>query len=67
MKIKVIMNSGKEYLVVEDSYSVNDFKNTLYNEHPNGRVLHNGFIYLDHAKKITINPTHISSIEVLQE
>ncbi|KKI93344.1 hypothetical protein WQ54_03650 [Bacillus sp. SA1-12] len=67
MKIKVIMNSGKEYVVVEENYSVNDFKKTLYNDRPEGRELFNGFIYLDHAKKITINPTHISSIEVLQE
>jgi hypothetical protein len=67
MKIKVIMNSGKEYVVVEESYSINDFKNTLYNELPDGKVLYNGFIYLDSDKKITINPTHISSIEVLQE
>ncbi len=61
------MNSGKEYVIVEENYSVNDFKKTLYNDRPEGRELFNGFIYLDRAKKITINPTHISSIEVLQE
>lgn len=67
MKIKVIMNSGKEYVVVEEGYSVNDFKANLYNRLSDGKELYNGFIYLDDAKKITINPTHISSIEVIQE
>ncbi|MEC2078488.1 hypothetical protein [Metabacillus fastidiosus] len=68
MKIKVVMNSGKEYVIFEESYSVNDFQDSLYTEMPvGGKVLKNGFIYLDSAKKIIVNPAHISSIEVLKE
>lgn len=68
MKMKVVMNSGKEYVIKEDDYTVNDFLESLYNELPTGgRVLKNIFIYLDRDEKIIINPSHISSIEVLNE
>ncbi|MGM0875482.1 MAG: hypothetical protein ACQEWV_11895 [Bacillota bacterium] len=68
MKIKVTMDSGKEYVIAEASYTINDFQESLYNELPmGGKVLKNGFIYLDKDQKIIVNPTHISSIEVLKE
>lgn len=68
MKMKVVMNSGKEYVIKEDDYTIDDFQKSLYNELPTGeRVLKNLFIYLDKDKKISVNPSHISSIEVLNE
>lgn len=67
MKIKVIMNSGKEYIVDEEIYTVDDFTSSFFNQLPVGNVMQNKFVYLDREENIVINPTHISSIEVIQK
>ncbi|MDQ0200053.1 hypothetical protein [Neobacillus ginsengisoli] len=68
MKIKIVMDSGKEYVICEKNYSLDDFTRSFYNELPNGaRVMSNTFAYLDGEEKIVVNPTHISSIEVIEK
>ena len=69
MKIRVIMDSGVEY-EINSEYDVQQFVESFYNVNdlPMGgvvRVLKNSFKYLDNEKKILFNPTHVSSIEIL--
>lgn len=62
------MNSGKEYVICEKNYSLNDFTHSFFNDLPNGgKVMKNNFVYLDGDEKIVVNPTHISSIEVIEK
>lgn len=62
------MDSGKEYVICEKNYSLNDFTNPFFNELPNGeRTLQNTLVYLDQDEKIVINPTRISSVEVIEK
>ncbi|MGG3451544.1 hypothetical protein ABER98_17030 [Domibacillus aminovorans] len=66
MKIKVIMDSGKEYEVTHESATVQDFINSLYQEMPNGMtMMMSGFLAVDEGQKELFNPMHISSIEVI--
>lgn len=68
MKIKVVMDSGKEYVIYEKNFSLNDFTRSFYTDSPNGaRILNNTLVYLDGEEKIVINPTHISSVEVIEK
>jgi len=72
MKVKVIMNSGKEYVVENERYSVQGFINSFYNENkiPGGQtinVMKNGFMYLDEEQTISFNPSHVSSVEVVDK
>lgn len=67
--IKIIMDSGKEY-TVEIEYT--EFLPNLFNEikGPNGtvRTLKNDFYFLEDQSisNILINPSHISSIEIIE-
>jgi hypothetical protein len=68
LKIKVVMDSGKEYVICEKNYSLNDFTRPFFKDLPNGeRSLHNTLVYLDQDNKIVINPTRISSVEVIEK
>ncbi|MCH6264660.1 MULTISPECIES: hypothetical protein [Neobacillus] len=68
MKIKVVMDSGKEYVISEKDYSLKDFTRTFYTDSANGeKTLHNTLVYLDRDEKIVINPTRISSVEVIEK
>lgn len=68
MKIKVVMDSGKEYIIKDEHYSVDDFTNFFYNDLPTGvKTMKNSHVYLDRDETIFVNPTHISSIEVLEK
>lgn len=71
LNIKVVMNSGKEYTVEKSGYSVQDFVNSFYNEikNPMGqthKVMKNSFMYLDDEQNVSFNPSHVSSIEILE-
>jgi uncharacterized protein YlzI (FlbEa/FlbD family) len=62
------MDSGKEYVVCEKNYSLNDFTRSFFNDLATGaKVMKNNFVYLDGDEKIVVNPTHISSIEVIEK
>jgi len=66
VKIKVVMDSGKEYVICEKNFSLDDFTKSFFSDLPNGmKVLNNTLVYLDGEEKIVINPTHISSVEVI--
>lgn len=72
MKIKIVMDSGKEYFVEEPHYSTNQFLESFYSNTKlpmSGTVsaLKNAFATLDRDETIIINPSHISSIEVLEK
>lgn len=68
MKIKVIMDSGKEYIIKDDHSSVNDFTNYFYDDLPTGvKTIKNTHVYIDRDETIFVNPTHISSIEVIEK
>ncbi|WP_042462401.1 hypothetical protein [Neobacillus dielmonensis] len=68
MKIKVVMDSGKEYVMCENDYSVNDFTRPFFADLPDGsRSLNNNLVYLDGESKILVNPTRISSIEIIEK
>ncbi|MDQ9098598.1 hypothetical protein ACSBQ0_18350 [Bacillus altitudinis] len=59
MKLKIIMDSGKEY-VTEKFDSKEDLLNsTMYGP---GRV---NYVSIDEEKKIILNAEHISSFEIL--
>ncbi|MDX5476482.1 MAG: hypothetical protein LPK00_13185 [Bacillaceae bacterium] len=62
MIIKVIMDSGIEY-ELEDIESVDNFQSKLKNDIG---IVKNTFVYLDNDETIVINPSHISSIEVIE-
>ncbi|WP_339227825.1 hypothetical protein NSQ77_19930 [Oceanobacillus sp. FSL K6-2867] len=72
MKIKVIMDSGKEYVIDKlDEFEFDRFIGSFFNENklPMGqtaKVLKNTLLYLGDKKSILINPSHVSSIEVLE-
>ncbi|ARK30785.1 hypothetical protein [Halalkalibacter krulwichiae] len=71
MRYKIIMDSGKEY-IVNNIESHSGLLKSFYNENgvPMGgkvRVLKNTFLFLDEEETIMINPSHISSIEVVGE
>lgn len=67
--IKIIMDSGKEYTVEVDYI---EYLSGLFNEikRPEGtvRVLKNDFYFLEDPSQsnVLINPTHISSIEIIE-
>ncbi|MFJ7952213.1 hypothetical protein ACIQZG_11885 [Lysinibacillus sp. NPDC096418] len=71
MKIKVIMDSGKEYILEYPGNTLQQFISSLYNENqlPMGagtvKVLKNSFSFLDPESKIMFNPSHVSSIEII--
>ncbi|MFJ6415022.1 hypothetical protein ACIQLG_19775 [Terribacillus saccharophilus] len=69
MKLLVTMDSGKEYTVQDerDHVGVSDFVDSLFNPLPQGRIMANTFMYIDDNEMILINPTHISSIEVIED
>lgn len=66
MKTKIIMDSGSQYVY---EGSIGEVKNLCVNvnQMPGGRVviLKNGFI--DIAENISINPSHISSLEEVED
>ncbi|TWI59232.1 hypothetical protein [Halalkalibacter nanhaiisediminis] len=71
MKVKIIMDSGKEYLLNEIGYSADSFLNSFYdiNEIPMGgsvKVIKNYLVQLSREGTIMINPSHISSIEIIK-
>ncbi|WP_409305548.1 hypothetical protein [Peribacillus sp. SCS-155] len=72
MRIKVIMDSGKDY-IIHSEFNVQDFVNSFYDKelssNGSGEVhnVKNSFVYLDSDHKILFNPTHVSSIEVMDE
>ena len=57
MKSKIIMDSGKEYIVNDDVEALNEH----YFTHKDGRLI-NGMVYMS---GFAINPSHISSVEYL--
>jgi hypothetical protein len=73
MKIKVVMNSGKEYIAnLANNHHYLDFVESLYNVNklPLGgsvRVLNTNMMFLDEEQTILFNPSHVSSIELLEE
>jgi len=71
MAIKLIMDSGKEY-VVQYEGSIQSFVSSLYNDIKISRrktikLLMNGLYYVDEERNIIINPSHISSIEFVDK
>ncbi|MFC9598102.1 hypothetical protein ACFTQL_09320 [Peribacillus butanolivorans] len=68
MPTKIIMNSGKEYMIDENAeYVIESFFSE--NKMPMGNgsitVLRNTFITINNDKTIFINPSHVSSVETL--
>lgn len=71
MKIKVIMDSGKEYILDYPENTYEQFISSMYNVNqlPAGagtvKVLKNSFMFLDPESTIMFNPSHVSSIEII--
>ena len=67
MKIKLIMNSGKEYEVSHHYYNLDHFYESLFVNLGNGMSrMKNSFMFIDEKETIGVNPSHISSIEVIE-
>ncbi|MGD6831421.1 hypothetical protein ACQCT5_04630 [Sutcliffiella halmapala] len=67
MKIKLIMNSGKEYEVSHNYYNLDHYYESLFVDLGNGmRRMKNSFMFIDDEETIGVNPSHISSIEVIE-
>lgn len=77
MKFLIVMDSGKEYKIEADS--IEELRERLTNgigkgvlssdfglDFTDARVLKNHMTPLDEDGKILINPSHISSIEVME-
>jgi hypothetical protein len=46
LKIKVVMDSGKEYVIYEKNFLLNDFTRSFYTDSPNGsRILNNACLF----------------------
>ncbi|WP_163581134.1 hypothetical protein [Gracilibacillus saliphilus] len=68
IKIKIFMDNGKEYII--ESKTLSKFEARIYNEMALGaRVLANGMRHFEliDGKEAWINPSHISSFEIVEE
>jgi len=67
MKTKIIMDSGNEYIYDGDIYEVKSLCVNVQQMPMGGRVeiFRNGFV--DIAANISINPSHISSLEEIED
>ncbi|ARK28782.1 hypothetical protein [Halalkalibacter krulwichiae] len=64
MRILLVMDSGKEYEIVDDNSSVEEF---LSNLRTDLGVLKNGLLRYPTKRDVYFNPTHLSSIEVIED
>lgn len=65
MKIKIIMDSGKEY-IVSPKQKVNNMDQFVWIYFEKNNTLMNKLITLDSdGEQFVINPTHISSMEMV--
>ncbi len=65
MKIKIIMDSGKEY-IVSPKQKVNNMDQFVWIYFEKNNALMNKLITLDSdGEQFVINPTHISSMEMV--
>lgn len=64
MKVKIVMNSGKEYTTNREIKSfLDEMYHTTYLMHgKESKALRNHFLLMDYGQNIYINPSHISSI-----
>ncbi|WP_193063010.1 hypothetical protein [Oceanobacillus oncorhynchi] len=68
MRLKIIMDSGKEYEISLDRTAISSFTDSFYNDMGGrGRIMKNSFIFLDEEEKILFNPSHVSSVELIED
>lgn len=69
MRLKIIMDSGKEYEVTSNKRTVQDFIDTFYDKIPGNMgvgVMKNSIMRLGGGKTL-FNPTHVSSVEIIED
>ncbi|WP_110928217.1 hypothetical protein [Bacillus massiliglaciei] len=68
MSTKIIMDSGKEYIIKE---SIDHVLEALFGENKlsmsSVKILKNTFLKIDQEKEVFINPVHVSSVEAIIE